>query len=119
MTLPLADFVPVWGLLAMNITSPGPNVLNTMATAIGSGRRAGIGSALAVGVGLGLWCLGMTLGIATLFRLWPPTRTIMPCVSRGLRLSFAGHYLQKSRRQLRYPSVLSLAGSAGESGACH
>ena len=27
MTLPLADFVPVWGLLAMNITSPGPNVL--------------------------------------------------------------------------------------------
>ena len=113
MTLPLADFVPVWGLLAMNITSPGPNVLNTMATAIGSGRRAGIGSALAVGVGLGLWCLGMTLGIATLFRLWPPTRTIMTCVAIGLLLSFAWRYLQNARRQLRHHSVAALAGSGG------
>ena len=54
MTLPLADFLTVWTFLAVNILSPGPNVLNTISAAMSSGRPAGLGSALGVGVGLGL-----------------------------------------------------------------
>lgn len=74
MALPLSEFVPVWGFLALNILSPGPNVLNTMTTAMGSGRRAGLTSAAGVAVGIGLWCLGMSLGMAALFAALPAAR---------------------------------------------
>ena len=115
MTLPLTAFLPVWGLLALNITSPGPNVLNTMATAIGSGRRAGVGAALGVGLGLGLWCLGMTLGIAALFRIWPTVRLVMTGVAIALLLSFAVKYLQNGLKQLRGGTQVALSGRGGMS----
>lgn len=93
MSLPLAPFLTVWAVLAMNVASPGPNVLNTITTAMGSGRAAGLASALAVAVGVGLWCLGMTLGMAALFLALPATRTILTVVAICLLLWFAARYL--------------------------
>lgn len=89
LSLPLAAFVPVWAFLAVNIATPGPNVLNTIAAAIGSGRRAGVGSALGVGLGIGLWCVGMTAGMGALFALWPGLRTVLTVVAAALLLRFA------------------------------
>jgi threonine efflux protein len=70
-TLPIGAFLTVWTILALNILSPGPNVLNTITTAMGSGRAAGLASAAAVGLGIGLWCLSMSLGMAALFAVVP------------------------------------------------
>lgn len=94
MTLPLAAFLTVWVVLAMNIASPGPNVLNTIASALGSGRKAGLASAAGVAVGIGLWCLGMTLGMAAVFQAVPAARTALTLLVIGLLLWFASRYLR-------------------------
>ena len=54
-SLPAGEFLAAWGFLAMNVLTPGPNVLNTIALAIGSGRRAALGAAL--GTGIAITCL--------------------------------------------------------------
>jgi len=94
MTLPLAQFLTVWAFLGLNIASPGPNVLNTIASAMGSGRRAGMGSALAVGFGVALWCLGMSLGMAAVFRAYPAAQTLLTVGAAGLLMWFAARYLR-------------------------
>jgi threonine/homoserine/homoserine lactone efflux protein len=94
MTQPLAQVLTVWALLGVNIASPGPNVLNTIASAMGSGRRAGMGSALAVGFGVALWCLGMSLGMAAVFRACPAAETLLTAGAAGLLLWFAARYLR-------------------------
>lgn len=94
MTLPLAQFLTVWAFLGLNIASPGPNVLNTIASAMGSGRRAGMGSALAVGFGVALWCLGMSLGMAAVFSAYPAAQDLLTAGAAGLLLWFAARYLR-------------------------
>jgi len=89
-TLPLAQFLTVWAFLGLNVASPGPNVLNTIASAMGSGRRAGMGSALAVGFGVALWCLGM----AAVFRACPAAQGLLTAGAAGLLLWFAVRYLR-------------------------
>ena len=101
MALPLAQFVTVWAFLAVNIASPGPNVLNTIATAMGSGRVAGMGSAVAVGFGVALWCLGMTLGLAAVFAAVPLAQTLLTLVAAGLLAWFASRYLRAAWAGLR------------------
>jgi threonine/homoserine/homoserine lactone efflux protein len=95
--VPWHAFLTVWAFLAMNIVTPGPNVLNTIALAIGSGRRAGFGSALGVGLGIGMWCLAMSLGLSTSFQHWPPLKTVMTLLACGLLVWFAARYLRAAR----------------------
>ncbi|AWB49879.1 hypothetical protein HYN69_16410 [Gemmobacter aquarius] len=90
--LPWHDFLTVWVFLAANIASPGPNVLNTIALAIGSGRAAGFGSAAGVGLGIGLWCLSMTLGVATVLTVIPGATLALTLTAVGLLLWFAWRY---------------------------
>ena len=94
MTLPLSDFLPVWGFLAANIVSPGPNVLTTIALSMGSGRAAGMGSACGVGLGIGMWCVGMTLGVSALLRLVPDLQRALTWAAVGLLLWFATRSLR-------------------------
>jgi len=94
MTLPLSAFVPVWLFLAANIASPGPNVLNTIALAMGSGRRAGFGSACGVGLGIGIWCLSMLLGFAAVISVLPWAEQALRWAAIGLLFLFAVRYLR-------------------------
>lgn len=94
MTLPLAQFLAVWVFLGLNIASPGPNVLNTIASAMGSGRLAGMGSALAVGFGVALWCLGMSMGMAAVFVAFPAAQGVLTAGAAGLLLWFSMRYLR-------------------------
>lgn len=93
MSLTLAQFLPIWGFLAINILSPGPNVLNTIATAMGSGRGAGLGSATGVALGIACWCLGMSLGMARLFALVPGAQRVLTFAAIALLLTFSARYL--------------------------
>lgn len=101
MTLPLSAFLAVWVFLAVNILSPGPNVINTIATAMGSGRRAGMGSAVGVGLGIGGWCLSMSLGMASLFALWPAAQTWLTLLAMALLLWFSSRYLRAAWSGIR------------------
>jgi threonine/homoserine/homoserine lactone efflux protein len=94
MALPLSDFLPVWGFLAANIVSPGPNVLTTIALSMGSGRGAGIGSACGVGLGIAMWCIGMTVGAAAIISVVPHLQAVLTVVATGLLLWFAFRYLR-------------------------
>lgn len=93
-TLPAGDFVTAWTFLALNVLTPGPNVLNTIALAIGSGRRAALGAALGTALAITGWCLGMILGVAALLAAVPLARTAMTLLAVGLLVWFASRYLR-------------------------
>lgn len=113
MTLSWSDFLPVWGFLAANIVSPGPNVLTTIALAMGSGRAAGLGSAVGVGLGIGMWCLGMTFGVATLFSVMPQAQAVLRIAAVGLLLWFASRYLRAAHAGWRARAMRVPAASEG------
>lgn len=97
-SLPWAEFLSVWTFLALNILTPGPNVLNTIALSMGSGRAAGLGAALGTGVGISIWCLGMLLGAAALLAAVPWARLVLTAVATGLLVWFAARYLRNGWR---------------------
>ena len=118
----LAHFVTVWLFLAANIATPGPNVLNTIALAMGSGRRAGFGSALGVGLGIGLWCLTTSLGFSVAFLRWPGLQMVLTLAACGLLVWFALRYLRAARQGWRWratggPPGLEAKGGVGIGGA--
>lgn len=94
MSVALGPYLTVWTILALNVLSPGPNVLNTITTAMGSGRAAGLASALAVGPGIAAWCLGMSLGVAVMFRTVPGAEAALTLLAAGLLIWFALRYLR-------------------------
>lgn len=113
MTLPLAEFVAVWLFLAANIASPGPNVLNTVALAMGSGRMAGLGSACGVGLGIGLWCLSMILGLAAVIRVVPGAERALMWAAVGLLALFSWRYLRAALAGYRARGMAMPEGKAG------
>lgn len=117
MALSLADFLPVWGFLAANIVTPGPNVLTTIALSMGAGRRAGMGSASGVGLGIAGWCLGMTLGVSALIRVLPRLQTALTLAAILLLGWFALRYFRAAwrgfhSRAARLPTAPEQAGFA-------
>lgn len=115
MHIGIGPFLTVWGFLAVNIASPGPNVLNTIATAMGSGRRAGMGSAAGVGLGIGLWCLFMSQGMAALFREVPMAKTVMTVLAVGLLCTFSARYLRQAWAGWQGRGVAAPTGTTGMS----
>lgn len=99
--IPWSDFLTVWMLLALNIATPGPNVLTTIAAALGSGRAAGLGSAAGVGLGIAGWCLGTSLGLAALFAALPAAQTLLTLAAATLLLWFAARHLRAAAAALR------------------
>lgn len=111
--LPWHDFLTVWVFLAANIASPGPNVLNTIALAIGSGRAAGFGSAAGVGLGIGVWCLSMTFGVATVLTVIPGATLALTLTAVGLLLWFAWRYAKAALGGFRNRGTLRPVQSDG------
>ena len=90
------DLLPHLGFLLLNVFIPGPNVLNTIATAMGSGRRAGLACALACGLGLLCWAIGVLIGAAALFAAFPITKSVITALG-GLLLQYFGvRYIRKA-----------------------
>lgn len=107
--LSLSDFLPVWGFLAANIATPGPNVLTTIALSMGSGRSAGMGSAAGVGLGIAGWCLGMTLGVSSVLRFFPWLQGLLILAAIFLLAWFALRYFRAAltgfrRQAMRLPA---------------
>lgn len=119
--LPLSNFLLVWSIVALNTTTPGPNVVNTIATAMSAGRRAGLGAAMGVAVGVALWCLASSLGFAAIFATYPAAEQAMAVAAAGLMswlalraLKFAWRGYRGAQRGLpQAPAELSYRAAMG------
>ena len=113
--LAAADFGVVWGFLGLNILTPGPNVMTTIAVSMAGGRVAGLGSACGVALGIGGWCLGMTLGLGAVFAAWPEARPILTVIAIGLLGWFTARFWRAawagwSGRRRRLPEAAPAIG---------
>lgn len=84
------------GFFAVNILTPGPNVLNTIGVALGSGRQAAFGSAAACGVGVLIWAAAAMLGAGALFTAVPEARTGMTLLGAFVLIYFAQRYIRRA-----------------------
>ena len=92
----IITFIPALVFFVLNVFIPGPNVLNTIATSMGSGRSAGIACAFATGLGVILTALVALFGAAILFYKIPVIYTGLTILGSTLLLLFAKRYIQKS-----------------------
>ncbi|HUF86873.1 MAG TPA: LysE family transporter [Thermohalobaculum sp.] len=76
-----------------NVLSPGPNVFNTIAIALGSGRRAALAVVPAVALGVLIWSSAAVLGAAVAFRRFPALEPALTGLGGLLLLWFAARYL--------------------------
>ena len=75
---------------------PGPNVLNTIATSMGSGRLPGIACAFATGLGVILTALISLFGAAIIFYKIPLIHQSLTVIGGLLLIYFAKRYIQKA-----------------------
>ena len=92
----LTAFLPALGFLMLNVLIPGPNVLNTVATSIGSSRLAGIYCAYACGLGLLIWAVAALSGAAILFLAFPVLKLGLTLIGALLLWYFAIRYFLKA-----------------------
>lgn len=81
-----------WAVFAGNILSPGPNVFNTIAIALGSGRRVALAVVPAIAIGVLAWATLALVGAAVAFRQVPWLPVALTAVSATLLLIFARRY---------------------------
>lgn len=93
---PWEALLGAWGFFALQVMSPGPNVFNTIGLALGSGRRAGLAAAAAIGPGVLLWGAAATLGAAALFRAFPAAEAALALAGGALLLWFGARYLRRA-----------------------
>jgi len=96
MGLPWAEMATAWAVFGGNILSPGPNVFNTIAIALGSGRRVALAVVPAIALGVGLWATAALLGAAALFRRVPELQAVLTGLGGLLLLWFAARYLHRA-----------------------
>lgn len=81
---------------AFNVLTPGPNVLNTIGTALGSGRAAAYGCAAACAVGVLGWAAAALLGAGALFVAVPELRDGLTAFGALVLFYFAYRYLRRA-----------------------
>jgi len=92
----IIDFLPPLGFFVLNVFVPGPNVLNTIAISMGSGRSSGVACALACGLGLLISGLVALFGATLLFYKIPIIYTGLTVFGGVMLLYFAQRYIRKS-----------------------
>ncbi|MEO1722728.1 MAG: LysE family transporter [Pseudomonadota bacterium] len=90
--MPWAEMLTAWAVFAGNILSPGPNVFNTIAIALGSGRRVALAVVPAIAIGVLAWATLALVGAAVAFRQVPWLPVALTAVGATLLLIFARRY---------------------------
>ena len=96
MSFPWTEIATALAVFAANVLSPGPNVFNTIAIALSSGRRAALAVVPAVALGVLLWAIAAILGAAVLFRRFPVMETGLTVLGGCLLIWFAIRYLRRA-----------------------
>ncbi|MEM6354363.1 MAG: LysE family transporter [Pseudomonadota bacterium] len=90
--MPWAEMLTAWAVFAGNILSPGPNVFNTIAIALGSGRRVALAVVPAIAIGVLAWATLALVGAAVAFRQVPWLPIALTAIGATLLLIFARRY---------------------------
>ena len=96
MALPWTEIATAWAVFAANILSPGPNVFNTVAIALGSGRRAALAVVPAIAIGVFGWSSAALLGAAAVFRQVGWAQPALTLLGGVLLLWLASRYLRRA-----------------------
>lgn len=88
--------LPALGFFLLNVFIPGPNVLNTIATSMGSGRKSGIACAIATGLGVIFTSLISLLGATAIFYKFEIIYKSLTVIGVVLLIYFANRYIKKS-----------------------
>ncbi|MEM7496813.1 MAG: LysE family transporter [Pseudomonadota bacterium] len=91
-SMPWAEMLTAWAVFAGNILSPGPNVFNTIAIALGSGRRVALAVVPAIALGVLVWATLALVGAAVAFRQLPWLPLALAALGGTLLLVFARRY---------------------------
>ena len=102
----LINLLPALGFLMLNVFVPGPNVLNTIATSIGSGYRTGLACAIACGFGILLWATAALFGAAVFFQKYPLANKSLVIIGGLLLLYFSFKYIKRSLN--RHEKLISI-----------
>src|SRR6266540_5960385 len=97
------------GVAALVITTPGPDTALTVRNALLGGRRCGIATGLGVSVGLAIWTLAASAGIAALLVASEPAFVAVKLVGAA--------YLVYLGAQSLWHAVRGAPAHAGENGA--
>ncbi|MEM9146074.1 MAG: LysE family transporter [Pseudomonadota bacterium] len=97
-SLPWDAILVAWTVFAANVISPGPNVFNTIAIALGAGRAVALAVVPAIALGVLGWALAAVLGAAALFGRMPVFEPISACAGGALLILFAYRYAQRAIR---------------------
>lgn len=96
MATPWPEIATALAVFGANVLSPGPNVFNTIAIALGSGRRAALAVVPAVALGVLLWAMAAVLGAAVAFRRFPGLAPALTALGGALLIWFALRYLRRA-----------------------
>ena len=96
LNIEIIQLIPAIGFFILNVFIPGPNVLNTIATSIGSGRKPGIACATATGLGVVLTSLIALFGETILFYKVPLIYQSLTLIGGFLLLYLAKRYIYKA-----------------------
>lgn len=92
----LPQILTAWAVFAANILSPGPNVFNTIAIALGAGRRVAMGVVPAIALGVLGWSSAAVLGAAVAFRRYPALEPALTALGGVLLLWFALRFARRA-----------------------
>jgi threonine/homoserine/homoserine lactone efflux protein len=95
-SIPWHDIATTLAFFTANVLSPGPNVFNTIAIALGSGRRSALAVVPAVALGILGWASAAILGAALLFRQFPRLESGLTALGGLLLVWFATRYLHRA-----------------------
>lgn len=93
---PWTELVTAWAVFAANVLSPGPNVFNTVAIALGSGRQTALAVVPAIGIGVTLWASAAVFGAAAAFRAAPQLQDGLTALGGVLLLWLASRYARRA-----------------------
>lgn len=93
---PWAEIGTALAVFGANVASPGPNVFNTIAIALGSGRRVALAVVPAVSLGVLGWSAAAVLGAALAFREAPWLAPALRALGGVLLLWFAWRYARRA-----------------------
>jgi amino acid exporter len=96
LNIEIINILPPIGFFILNVFIPGPNVLNTIATSMGSGRTSGISCALATGLGVILTSSVSLFGAAIIFYKVPFIYQSLTIIGGILLIYFAIRYIKKA-----------------------
>lgn len=110
---PVVEIVIVLVAVFVAQVTPGPNMMAVASASLGSGRRAGIFTAMGVSIGVFVWAVLFTTGGGAFIQAFPTAIPLMKLMGGAYLLFIAGNAIRRALFQSPNLSEVDLATSSG------